>query len=157
MAYIVALVSAFLVLSAATALRPGRRGFFAALAFPVGWAAGELAGQALFVEGGLIVLLWWWGWPSTAWLGSVVAVLAAIVLVENSALIFIQFLSRRVVRRAMEEAPDRPLKVPSPSDDLFGRWWRTALQVPFHPRDMQLHRNVVYGPESRQRLDIWRL
>jgi acetyl esterase/lipase len=156
-AYLVALASAFLVLSAATALRPGRRGLFAALAFPVGWAAGELAGQALFLEGGLLVLLWWWGWPSTAWLGSLVAVLAAVVVVENAALIFIQFLSRRVVRRAMEEAPDRPLRVPRPRDDLFGRWWRTALQVPFHPRDMQLHRNVVYGPESRQRLDIWRL
>jgi acetyl esterase/lipase len=157
MAYFIVLASAFLVLSAATALRPGRRGLSAALAFPVGWAAGELAGQAIFIEAGLIVLLWWWGWPSTAWLGSAVFVLAVIVLVENAALIVIQFLSRRVVRRAMEEATDRPLTVPHPREDLFGRWWRTALQVPFHPRDMQLHRNVVYGPQSRHRLDVWRL
>ena len=127
------------------------------MAFPVGWAAGELAGQAVFLEAALLGLLGWWGWPSTAWLGSVVEVLAAIVFVENGALIYIQFLSRRVVRLAMEESPDRPLKVPSPRDDLFGRWWRTALQVPFHPRDMQLHRNVVYGPLSRHRLDVWRL
>jgi acetyl esterase/lipase len=157
MGYFVALASAFLVLSAATALRPGRRGLSAALAFPVGWAAGELAGQAIFLEAGLVGLLWWWGWPSTAWLGSVVVILAIIVLVENAALIYIQFLARRVVRRAMEESPDRPLAISRPRDDLFGRWWRTALQVPFHPRDMQLHRNVVYGPLSRHRLDIWRL
>jgi acetyl esterase/lipase len=157
MAYFVALASAFLVLSAATALRPGRRGVFAALAFPVGWAAGELAGQALFLEAGLVGLLWWWGWPTTAWLGSLVVVLAVIVLAENAVLIYIQFLARRVVRHAMEGSPDRPLSVPRPRDDLFGRWWRTALQVPFHPRDMQLHRNVVYGPLSRHRLDVWRL
>jgi len=41
MVYFVALASAFLVLSAATALRPGRRGLSAVLAYPVGWAAGE--------------------------------------------------------------------------------------------------------------------
>ena len=157
MAYVVALVSAFLVLSAATALRPGRRGLYAALAYPVGWAAGELAGQAIFLEAGLMALLWWWGWPSTSWLGPFVIALATVVLVENVVLIFIQFLSRRVVRRAMEESPDRPLTVARPREDLFGRWWRTALQVPFHPRDMQLHRNIVYGPEPRHRLDIWRL
>ncbi len=157
MAYFVALASAFLVLSAATALRPGRRGLAAALAFPVGWAAGELAGQAVFLEAGLVGLLWWWGWPSTAWLGSVVVILAVVALVENATLIYIQFLSRRVVRRAMEQSPDRPLLIPSPRDDRFGRWWRTALQVPFHPRDMQLHRDVVYGPLARHRLDIWRL
>ena len=66
----------FLVLSAATALRPGRRGLYAALAYPVGWAAGELAGQAIFLEAVLLGLLWWWGWPTTAWLGSLVVVLA---------------------------------------------------------------------------------
>ena len=157
MAYLVALVSAFLVLSAATALRPGRRGLYAALAYPVGWAAGELAGQAIFLQAGLIVLLWWWGWPATTWLGPLVIALAVIVTIENFTLIVILFHSRRIVRRAMEEAPDRPLVVPLPRDDLFGRWWRTALQIPFHPRDMQLRRNVVYGPESRHRLDIWRL
>ena len=156
MAYFVAFASAFLVLSAATALRPGRRGLYAALAYPVGWAAGELAGQAIVLEAALLGLLWWWGWPSTAWLGSLVVVLATVVLVENAALIVIQFLSRLVVRRAMEQSPDRPLSIPRPRADLFGRWWRTALQVPFHPRNMQLHRDVVYGPLTRHRLDIWR-
>ena len=63
MAYFVALASAFLVLSAGTALRPGRRGLFAALAYPVGWAAGELAGQGIALELALLGVLWWWGWP----------------------------------------------------------------------------------------------
>ncbi|HVB51761.1 MAG TPA: DUF3293 domain-containing protein [Acidimicrobiales bacterium] len=157
MAYFVVLASAFLVLSAATALRPGRRGLFAALAYPVGWAAGELAGQGIFLEGLLLGLLWWWGWPRTNWLSLVVLLVASVVVVENLVLIVILFLSRTVVRRAMERSPDRPLEIPPPSDDRFGRWWRTALQIPFHPRDMQLHRDLVYGPLERQRLDVWRL
>jgi len=32
-----------------------------------------------------------------------------------------------------------------------------ALQIPFHPRDMQLIRNVSYGPLPRHRLDVWRM
>jgi acetyl esterase/lipase len=157
MAYFVALASAFLVLSASTALRPGRRGLFAALAYPVGWAAGELAGQGLLVEGVLLGVLWWWGWPTTHWLSVIVFTVAGVVAVENLALIAILFYSRSIVRRAMEHSPDRPLTIPRPRDDQFGAWWRTALQVPFHPRDMQLHRNVVYGPLERHRLDVWRL
>jgi len=157
MAYFVALASAFLVLSAATALRPGRHGLFAALAYPVGWAAGELAGQGIFVQGVLIALLWWWGWPTTHWLSVLVLAVAGVAVAENLVLILILFLSRAIVRRAMETAPDRPLQIPRANDDVFGRWWRTLLLIPFHPRDMQLHRNLVYGPLERHRLDVWRL
>ncbi|HEY5112465.1 MAG TPA: DUF3293 domain-containing protein [Acidimicrobiales bacterium] len=157
MAYFVALASAFLVLSASTALRPGRRGLFAALAYPVGWAAGELAGQGLLAEAVLLGVLWWWGWPTTHWLSLIVFVVAGLVIAENLALIAILFYSRSIVRRAMERSPDRPLTIPRPRDDHFGTWWRTALQVPFHPRDMQLHQNLVYGPLERHRLDVWRL
>ena len=156
MAYVVALASAFLVVSAATALRPGRRGIFGALAYPVGWAAGELAGQGIAIEGALLGLLWWWGWPRTNWLSLVVVALAAVVTAENAVLIAILFRSRTVVRRAMAEAPEFPLEIPRPRDDHFGRWWRTALQIPFHPRDMALERNVAYGPAPRHRLDVWR-
>jgi acetyl esterase/lipase len=156
-AYFVALASAFLVVSAATALRPGRRGLLATLAYPVGWAAGELPGQGIFLEAVLVGVLWWWGWPVTPWLSIVVLVVASVVVAENLVLIGILFYSRRIVRRAMARAPDRPLSIPRPRDDLFGRWWRTALQIPFHPRDMQLHRNLVYGPLERHRLDVWRL
>ena len=157
MAYFVALASAFLVLSAATALRPGRRGLFSALAFPVGWAAGELPGQGIVIEGLLVGLLRWWGWPATHWLGYLVLLVAGVVVAENLVLIAILFRSRVIVRRAMCDAPEQPLEVPRPSEDVFGSWWRTALQVPFHPRDMQLIRNVNYGPEPRHRLDVWRL
>ncbi len=157
MAYFVTLTSVFLALSAATALRPGRQGLFAALAYPVGWAASELAGQAVSLEALLVGLLWWWGWPPTHWLSVLVISLAGVVVMENLALIFILFWSRTIVRRAMETAPDRPLRVPTPREDYFGCWWRTALQIPLHPRDMQLRRNVSYGPLPRHRLDVWRL
>jgi acetyl esterase/lipase len=153
----VAAVSAWLVFSALTALRPGRRGIFAALAYPVGWAAGELPVQAIVLEAALVGILGWWGWPRSAALGLVVWVLASIVVVENLALVAIQFHSRSVVRRALALSPREPLELPRPSEDRFGSWWRTALQIPFHPRDMQLIRNVAYGPLRRHRLDVWRM
>ena len=157
MAYFVALASAFLVLSAATALRPGRRGLSAVLAYPVGWAAGELPVQGIVTESALLGLLAWWGWPTQQWLNLLVVVLATVSVVENLALVFIAFYARRIVRRSMSRAPVAPLKIPHARDDVFGSWWRTALQFPFHPRDMQLVKNVVYGPLARQRLDVWRM
>jgi len=156
MAYLVAAISAWLLFSALTALRPGRRGVFAALAYPVGWAAGELPVQAIVVQAALLGLLWWWGWPHTDWLGDLVLALALIVVVENLALVFIQFYSRGIVRRALLASPRAPLEMQYPKDDQFGSWWRTMLKIPFHPRGMQLLHNIPYGPEARHRLDIWR-
>jgi acetyl esterase/lipase len=156
MAYFVAIASLFLAISAGTALRPGRRGLFAALAHPVGWAAGELPGVGIVAEALLVALLRWWGWPRSHWLGVLVMVLASAVVLENVTLIAILFRSRSVVRRAMAESPDRPLAIGLPRDDVFGRWWRTALLIPLHPRAMQLQRNISYGPLERQRLDVWR-
>jgi len=83
--------------------------------------------------------------------------LRLLVFVENVVLVLIAFYSRRTVRLAMANSPRRPLEIPRPGDDVFGAWWRTALQIPFHPRHMQIIRNVAYGPEPRNRLDIWRL
>ena len=57
----------------------------------------------------------------------------------------------------MADAPIQPLRVGRPSEDVFGRWWRTALQIPLHPRAMELHANVAYGPLERQRLDVWKM
>jgi acetyl esterase/lipase len=156
MVYFVALASAFLVLSAATALRPGRRGLSAILAYPVGWAAGELPVQGILAELALLGLLAWWGWPRSAWLNALVLVLSAVVVVENLALVTIAFYARRIVRRSMGQAPLAPLSIPRARDDAFGSWWRTAMQFPFHPRDLQLVKNVPYGPLARQRLDVWR-
>jgi acetyl esterase/lipase len=157
MAYVVVVVSAFLAVSAATALRPSRHGLFAAFAYPVGWAAGELPGKGIAVEGILLGALWWSGWPTTTWLDVVVVALASIVAIENLALIVILFRSRTIVRRSMGDAPVQPLRVGLPTEDVFGRWWRTALQIPLHPRAMELHADIVYGPMERQRLDVWKL
>src|ERR1017187_7647614 len=157
MAYIVLAFSAWLLFSSSTALRPGRKGIFADFAYPVGWAAGELPAQAIVLEAALLGLLWWWGWPRTRSLSVVIMALAILVVLENVVLVLIAFYSRLTVRRAMSTSPRRPLEIPRPRDDLFGAWWRTALQIPFHPRHMQIIRNVAYGPEPRNRLDIWRL
>ena len=157
MAYVVVVVSAFLAVSATTALRPSRRGIFAAFAYPVGWAAGELPGKGIAVEAILLGALWWSGWPTATWLRFLVGVLASLVALENFALIAILFRSRRVVRRSMADAPVQPLRIGRPSEDVFGRWWRTALQIPFHPRAMELHANIAYGPLERHRLDVWKM
>lgn len=156
-AYYAVLVTAWMLLSASTALRPGRRGIFAALAYPVGWAAGELPAQAIVIQGGLLGLLWWWGWPRTHWLSVVIGVLAGLVIIENIVLVLIAFYSRRIVRKAMANSPRRPLEIPRPRDDFFGTWWRTALQIPYHPRGMQLITDIAYGPLERNRLDVWRM
>ncbi len=156
MAYVVALVSAFLILSAATALRPGRRGLLAALAYPVGWAAGELPLQAIVVEALAIGVLRWWGWPRTHWLSVLVVVETSIVVVENLVLVAIALNAQRLVGAQLRAAPRTALEMPTAREDRFGTWWRTALQLPFHPRDMQLIRNLTYGPAPRHRLDVWR-
>ena len=156
MVVLVILLSAFLCVSAATALRPGRRGLFALVAYPVGWAAGELPAQAIVSQAVMLGVLAWWGWPRSEWLSLVVIVLTSVVVAENLALVAISFYARRIVRRDLATAPVRPLAMSRPRDDVFGSWWRTVLQIPFHPRNMQLVRNVVYGPEARHRLDVWR-
>ena len=83
--------------------------------------------------------------------------MAAVVVFENLALVFIAFYARRIVRQSMASAPVEPLSIPHTRDDVFGSWWRTAMQFPFHPRDMQLVKNVAYGALPRQRLDVWRM
>ena len=150
MAYVVALVSAWLVFSAATALRPGRRGIFAALAFPVGWAAGELAVQALVVEAALVGLLRWWGWPRTAWLGWLVTALALCVAFENLALIAISFAARSVVRRAMaKSAPPAPHAARAARGPLRVLVAYGAADPACTRARCELVRNVGYGPEAR--------
>ena len=64
MLVVTVVLSTFLVVSALTALRPSRRGFFAILAWPVGWAAGELPAHAIGWQMLILVGQWWWGWPT---------------------------------------------------------------------------------------------
>jgi acetyl esterase/lipase len=157
MAYVVLIISLFLLLSAGTALRPGRQGFLKMFAFPVGWAAGELAVQAVGAELALLGVLWLWGWPRTQWLGIAVLSVAVVTCIANCVLMGVQLTSQRTVATAMRSAPRRPLSIGGPRDDQFGAWWRTLLQVPWHPKSMVLLRNIPYGPQPRQRLDVWRL
>ncbi len=154
MAYVVAALSLWLALVAVTALRPRRRGALAALSYPIGWIAGELPIQAVTVELGLLGLLAWWGWP-IGWIDPVVVALALVVVATNGALLVASFRARRVVAESMRDATP-PLIVGGPGEDVFGRWWRTALQLPLHPRDLVVTANVPYGPEPRHRLDVWR-
>ena len=127
------------------------------LAYPVGWAAGELPVQGIVTQLALLGLLAWWGWPSAAWLSLLVFVLAgSSVARERGA--GLHRLLRATDRAPLHgrALPVAPLSIPHARDDVFGSWWRTAMQFPFHPRDMQLVKNVVYGPLARQRLDVWR-
>ena len=155
MAYFVGALSIWLIISAATALRPGRKGIFAAIAWPVGWAAGELPFQAILLQLGLVGLLWWWGWPHTLWLSDLVRITAIISITANAVLLGTLFYSRRIVRRAMSSAPT-PLQIGKPRDDAYGAWWRTALQIPYHARDIQITKNISYGQHERNVLDVWR-
>ena len=155
MAYFVGALSIWLIISAATALRPGRKGIFAAIAWPVGWAAGELPFQSLLAQLGLLGLLWWWGWPHTLWLSDLVRITAIISISANVVLLGTLFYSRRIVRRAMQSAPV-PLEIGKPRDDAYGAWWRTALQIPYHARDIQITKNISYGEHERNVVDVWR-
>jgi len=157
MAYFVAVVSAWMIFTVLTALRPGRHGIFLLLALPVGLVATALAAPAIALQVLLLGVLDWWGFPRTEWLTVLVWVLAAVAVAANLALVVLQFQSRCVVRRALARSPREPLDLPRPHEDRFGTWWRTALQISFHPRDMQLVSNIRYGPLARHRLDIWRM
>jgi len=156
MAYFVAIVSIWMVFAAFTALRPARHGFLGFIAFPVGGSAGEFPLQALIVQAALLGVLAWWGFPRAHWLDAIVGLLAFVVFVENLVLLASQFHSRTVVRRALELSPRQPLALARPDEDRFATWWRSALKLSLHPRDMQLVRDVRYGPLARHRLDVWR-
>ncbi len=153
--WIVIAVSAWLALVALTALWPRRSGVLAALAYPVGWVAGELPVQAILTEGVLLGLLAWWGWPDDA-LSGVVLTLATAIGGANLALLGVSLGAHRLVRRQLASAPDRPLRIGSPREDQAGRWWRTVVKVPWHPRWLEVRTDLPYGDDPRQVLDVWR-
>jgi dienelactone hydrolase len=155
-AYFVGIFSLWLIISAATALRPGRRGIFGAIAWPVGWAAGELPFQAILLQMGLLGLLWWWGWPRTHWLSVAVGAAALVVTTLNALLLVTLFYSRLIVRKSMMNNA-LPLVTGKPRDDAYGSWWRTALQIPYHARDIVITKNVSYAQHERNVLDVWRM
>lgn len=153
--WIVIGVSAWLALVALTALWPRRSGVLAALAYPVGWVAGELPVQAILTEGVLLGLLAWWGWPRDD-LSGVVLTLAAVIGAANLILLAVSLGAHHVVRRQLASAPDRPLAIGRPREDQAGRWWRTVVKVPWHPRWLEVRTDLPYGTDPRQVLDVWR-
>ncbi len=155
MVWIVIGVSAWLAVVALTALWPQRSGILAALAYPVGWVAGELPVQAILTEGVLLGLLAWWGWPHDD-LSGIVLTLAVAVVAANLALLAVSLSAQHSVAQQLAGAPDRPLRVGRPGQDAFGRWWRTVIKVSAHPRWLEVTADQPYGPDARQRLDVWR-
>ena len=153
MFYAVTLVSGVLVFAAATAIFPARRGVLAALAYPVGWIAGELCYYALILEIGLVSYYAWRDHPVT-WRLEVVLALSALAAALNLVLVGALLRARVVVARALA-AHERPLAV-SPREDRFSTWWRSATLLSLHPRYLHRSTNVAYGPHRRHRLDLWR-
>jgi len=101
-------------------------------------------------------LLWWWGWPRTHWLSVSVGAAALVVTTLNALLLVTLFYSRRIVRKSMMNNA-LPLVTGKPRDDAYGSWWRTALQIPYHARDIVITKNVSYAQHERNVLDVWRM
>ena len=158
MAYFVALACACSGTLCGHGASPGRRGLFAALAYPVGWAAGELPVRPSFSR-----RCWWGSSGGGAGRSDPLARRAGALSrgrrgarepCSDSHPVPLA----SVVRRAMEHASRSAAAYSrARARTASDRWWRTALQIPLHPRDMQLRRNVPYGPLARHRLDVWRL
>lgn len=154
MFYAVVIVSALVIFGAFTSLFPARRGVLAALAYPVGWIAGELCYYAILVEAILVGFYVVRDSPVT-WRLIVVTVLAGIALALNLALVGALFRARGAVERALS-AHERPLVVARAREDRYGSWFRSATFVSLHPRGLHVTKNVPYGPHARHRLDVWR-
>ncbi len=151
---VVGVVEVLLALAATTALWPGRRGWRKALSFPLGLIAGEVPLLALVFDVALVGFLRWWGWPATPFLQWLVAILAAAVALENAYLVGIHLSAERVVRRALEGTP---LDVErTPADRRTTPGWRRLVPVALHPPWLQITSDIAYGPDPRQRLDVWR-
>ena len=153
MFYAVAAVSLALIFAGVTALFPARRGVLAALAYPVGWIAGELCYYALILEVALVTYYALADHPVT-WRLEVVLVLAGVSAALNLVLVGALARAQRVVARALS-SHERPLYV-SRREDRFSTWWRDAVLLSLHPRSLHLSANIAYGPHRRQRLDLWR-
>ena len=153
MFYAVVAVSAVVIFAAATAIFPARRGVLAALAYPVGWIAGELCYYTLIFEVGLVAYYVWRDHPVT-WRLAVAAVLGALSVVLNLVLVATLARARVVVARTLA-GHERPLDV-ARVENRFSSWWRSAALVSLHPRYLHRSTNVAYGAHRRHRLDVWR-
>lgn len=147
------LVSTFFVLATATALRPTRRGPLAMLAFVVGWPAGELATVTALAQAAWLGFMFWWGVP-TGWVR--VVWFLEIVFVEVGSLVLIAswFAARRATARGMATSGPFHLDPFAVLPDRFTRWWRSLAILPIRSRDVRVIRNIPYGTDRRNRLDL---
>ncbi len=154
MFYAVVIVSAVVIFGAFTALFPARRGVLAALAYPVGWIAGELCYYAILVEA-VLVGYYVLGDAPVTWRLVVASVLGIVAVALNLALVGALLRARSVVATALG-THERPLVVGRAREDRYSSWLRSATFVSLHPRSLILTKNVAYGPHARHRLDVWR-
>jgi len=123
------------------------------LAFVVGWPAGELAGVTALAQAAWLGFMFWWGVP-TGWVR--VAWFLEVVFVEVGSLMLIMswFMARRATTRGMAESGPFHLDPSAVLPDRFTRWWRSLVILPFRSRDVHVIRNIPYGPDRRNRLDL---
>lgn len=152
MFYALTVISAVLIFAGVTAIFPARRGVLAALAYPVGWIAGELCYYALALEVALVLYYFAHDTPS-GWHVGAVLVLSGVAVVLEGVLVGVLLRARGVASRALSDH-ERPLVIDS--QDRFGSWWRSAALVSWHPRSLKRSTNVAYGAHRRHRLDLWR-
>ena len=151
MAFFVLVTSAFFALSAVTALRPARCWPTGRYPFALGWLVGELPVPILTLEFVLVASLAVVGWPRNHWLAGADAGLATVVVVTNALLIFSHNKARTVVANVF--TPSSPERF----RPRHLRWWRTAFGVVRPSSARHVIRDVAYGPDPRQRLDVWRM
>jgi acetyl esterase/lipase len=124
-----------------------------AFAFTVGFPAGELAGQLLFVTLAAMGVLDGLGWPHGA-LGVVALLAACAAAAIYGALLAIGLHARVVVTRALGSARGLPSR-PQPGRPEWLRWWRTCLAWPMRGR-VRLVRDLAYldDGDPAHRLDV---
>ena len=147
------LVSTFFVIVTATALKPAHRGPLSVLAFTVGWPGGELAGATLFAQSAWLAFMLWWGVP-TGWIRTTWFVEVTFVVLGSLILMGSWWLARRTTHRSMKSSGPFPLNLDDVKPMNFTRWWRSLVILPFRSRDIHVVRNVKYGPDVRNRLDL---
>ncbi len=152
MFYGLSALSAVLLFAGLTALLPARRGVLAALAYPVGWIAGELCYYALLLEVAVLAYYFLHDTPSGWHVGVAIALGTAVVVLEG-VLVGALLGARGVVARALR-AHEQPLDLES--RERVGSWLKSAMLISLHPRDLQRSTNIAYGAHRRHRLDVWR-
>lgn len=148
-----AVVFVALLLAALTAVAPMRWIPLSAVAFTVGFPAGELAGQLLAVTllGALALVIL--GWPAGP-LGVVALVSAGAAACTYAALLAVGLRARTVVARALASA--RGLHpAPPPAAPTWSRWWRTCLAYPILS-GVRVVRDLPYADDDdpAHRLDV---